>query len=112
MAANQSNAIRGWSLAKAVSGAEYYKAIGTGNNAVLGLGRQGDYISQVTAIVTNNLNCAITIQDGGDAAITILPNVIPLGNQTVTIPLGLSCRNNNWFVSCNAGVSALVAGVW
>lgn len=109
---NVNNALKGYSFARSVSGADMYKAIGAGNNSVLGIGRKGDYLDHLIVTVVNNLNCQVTIQDGGDAAITVVPNVLPLGNQVIAVPLGLSSRNNNWTVACNAGASAVAAGVW
>lgn len=112
MAVTASNAIRGHQKVRFANDGDKYQAIGAGNNAVIGGARQGDYIHAILVTVTNNLNCAVTIQDGGDTAITVVPNVLPLGNQVINVPLGLSCRNNNWAVSCNPGAAALVSGTW
>ena len=107
-----SNRIKGYRQVRIAQDADKYVAIGAGNNVTLGGGQTGDYLEKIVAVVTNNLASSITITDGSGSAITVLPNNLNPSNQTVVIPLGISCRSNNWFIQCSAGVSALVTGVW
>lgn len=93
----------------AVGGTEY-EAVAAGQTAqVLGAaGSTNDLLARLVVDVATAATSAVSIKDGADAAIEVVPANTPIG--TYNVELGIRSRTGAWQVTTGAGVSALAIG--
>jgi len=95
------------------NGADEYVSVPAACNMVVGKsGNVGDYIERVTAVVLNATTSGITLTDGTNNAVQLLPNAVGAGIGTYQLPLGISSTSGAWRLVTNNGVSAIVSGVF
>lgn len=80
--------------------------IGTNANAV------GDYLESVIAVVSNATVSGVSLIDGTNNAISLLPNAVGSGVGTYPIPLGVSSTSGAWRIVTNNGVEVIVRGLF
>lgn len=100
---------------KAASAGVEYETVAAGQTAqVLGgssaTTNVGDYLEGLVCVVSTAATSAVQIKDGGDSAITVLPNNVGGGVGTYYVPLGLLSRTGSWQVTTGAGVAVIALG--
>jgi len=106
MAAKQTQAFT--KIKHATAGDKYFPVPASCNLAI-GSGI-GDYLEQLHCVVTNNAAAGVTLTDGTNNAIQVLPTVTERGAHRVK--LGLSSHNGAWRVVTSAGVSVIASGLF
>ena len=111
------NRIRGYAKTRVVNSADQYQVINANNATTgaavrLGQANKGDYLDSLLCIVTDVANAKVEIQDGAGDLLTVLPGVLPAGNTTIAIPIGLTCVSNNWGITTGTGVQVIARGTW
>lgn len=90
---------------KAVAASQTDTALGS---AATGGG--GEYLEQIICVVATAATSSVTIKDGSDSAITILPANVGGGVGTYNVYLGMYSRTGAWTVTTGAGVSIIATG--
>lgn len=93
-----------------IVGGDEYETVAAGQtNQVLGLaGSVNDMFSRLVVDVATSLTSAVSIKDGANAAIEVIPANTPVGPYTVE--LGIRSTNGPWQVTTQAGVSCIAIG--
>ena len=90
-----------------------YKTVAAGQtDAVLGftVGAVGDYMEELILVVVTAATAAVSVKDGGGAAISVFPNSPGGGVGTYRVPgLGAS-KVGAWTITTGAGVSVIARG--
>lgn len=92
-----------------VGGADYEYVPPGATAQVLGTaGAMSDHLARLVVNVTTPATSSVSIQDGTDAAIVLVPATTPVG--AYSIELGLKARIGPWKVTTGAGVSLIAVG--
>jgi hypothetical protein len=73
-------------------------------------GARGDLLSILICVVSTAATASVSIQDGSDTAIEVLPNNPGAGIGTYVIPFNLHSRTGAWSITTGAGVAVLATG--
>lgn len=88
---------------------DYEAVAASQTNQVLGaVGARGDIIERLILSVTTSATSTVSIKDGADTAIVVVPNNVPVG--VVVVEIGALSRTGAWQVTTGAGVSVLAVG--
>lgn len=92
-----------------VGGDEYEAVAPSASNQILGTaGSTNDYLARVIVNVTTSATSGLSIKDGSDTAIVLMPVNTPIG--IYTIELGIRSRSGAWQITTGAGCNALAVG--
>ncbi len=72
----------------------------------------GDYLEGLLCVVATAATSTVSIKDGSDSAINVLPNAVGSGVGTYYIPIGLRSRTGSWQITTGAGVSVIATGIF
>ena len=93
----------------AVGGTEYELVAPSAANQVLGTaGSTGDFLARLSVNVTTSATSDVSIKDGANTAIVVVPAVTPVG--VYTVELGLRSRSGAWQITTGAGVQVVAIG--
>ncbi len=89
-----------------------YETVAASQTAqVLGAtGAMGDVLERVVCVVATAATSTVSIKDGSDSAINILPNIVGAGVGTYVIDLGIMSAAGAWQITTGAGVSVIATG--
>ena len=88
-------------------------AAGVGTPQALGgTGAAGDLLSHLIVNVATAATSNVSIKDGSDTAIEVVPANIGSGVGPYTVYLGLKSRTGAWQITTGAGVSVIAAGLF
>jgi hypothetical protein len=73
---------------------------------------KGDYLEGLLCVVATAATSTVSIKDGSDTAINVLPNAVGGGIGSYYIPIGLFSRTGSWQVTTGAGVSVIATGIF
>lgn len=93
-----------------VIGGVDYEAVAQGQtNQILGTaGASGDLLSRLAVDVATSLTSGVSIKDGANTAIEVVPANTPIGPYRVEV--GIRSTNGAWQVTTGAGVSCIAVG--
>jgi hypothetical protein len=92
-----------------VGGTDYEAVAVSQTNQVLGTaGSVNDLLARLNVSVTTSATSAVSIKDGIDTAIEVVPANTPIGQYTVE--LGIRSRTGAWQITTGAGASAIAVG--
>lgn len=95
----------------AIGGLEYETVAASATDQALGAsGATGDLLSHLVIVVATAATAAVSIKDGGGAAISVFPNNPGAGVGTYHVALGLISLAGAWKVTTGAGVSVIAVG--
>jgi hypothetical protein len=92
---------------------EYELVAASQTNQALGNGAggaKGDVIDTLVCVVSTAATSAVSIKDGADTAIQVLPNAVGGGIGTYVLKLNVKSRTGAWQVTTGAGVAVLALG--
>ncbi len=93
------------------TGGHYGAVAASQSDQVLGAtGAAGDYLDKLIITVATALTAAVSIKDGGGAAIPIIPNSPGGGVGVYVVPIGAVSTAGAWKVTTGAGSTALAVG--
>lgn len=92
--------------------AEHYETVAAGQtDQVLGnAGSAGDYLDTLVITVGTAATAAVSIKDGGGAAIPVMPNSPGGGVGVYTVPVKAKSKNGAWKVTTGAGSTVVATG--
>lgn len=93
----------------AIGGTEYETVAASQTAQVLGTaGALNDFIARLVVNVAVSLTSTVSIKDGADSAIEVVPANTPIGSYVVE--LGIRSRTGAWQVTTGAGASVVAIG--
>ena len=89
---------------------EHYEAVAaSASNQVLGgAGAAGDYLDSLIVNVTTAATGTVTIGDGVNANVIVVPANTPVG--AFTLRMGMRSKVGGWRVTCGAGAQVIAVG--
>jgi hypothetical protein len=91
---------------------EHYETVAASQSdqALGAAGAAGDYLDTLTITVGTAATAAVSIKDGGGAAIPVMPNSPGGGVGVYTVKIGAKSRNGAWKVTTGAGSTVVATG--
>lgn len=99
-------------LSTLAGGGSNYEAVAASqtNQVMGGAGAIGDYLGSLVITVNTAATAAVSIKDGANAAIPIMPNSPGGGVGVYTVPIGAASTAGAWQVTTGAGSTAVAFG--
>ena len=85
-------------------------AVSQTDQVIGGVGAAGDFLDTLTIVVATALTAAVSIKDGGGAAISVFPNSPGGGIGTYVLPVRLKSQAGAWKVTTGAGSTVIASG--
>jgi hypothetical protein len=91
---------------------EHYETVAASQSdqALGAAGAAGDYLDTLVITVGTAATAAVSIKDGGGAAIPVMPNSPGGGVGVYTVNIGAKSRNGAWKVTTGAGSTVVATG--
>lgn len=92
-----------------LGGTDYEFVAAGATNQVLGTaGATNDLLERIVVSVNTSATSAVSIKDGSDTAISVVPANTPIG--VFTVEIGARSRTGGWQITTGAGVSVIGVG--
>ena len=100
-------------IVEIIGGLDYEAVAASQTNQALGTtGGVGDLLSHLIVNVATAATSSVSIKDGSETAIEVVPANIGSGVGPYTVYLGLKSRSGAWQITTGAGVSVIAAGLF